>query len=70
MGIQHFCLFDSILYIPEWQATILESCPTLSVRVFKGLASTKQWIKCLAQGQNTVTRPAESLELATLRSGL
>ena len=36
--------------------------------VFLGLTSTKQRIKCFAQGQNTVTQLAVSLELATLRS--
>ena len=34
--------------------------------VFLGLTSTKQWIKCLAQGHNTVTPLAASLKLTIL----
>ena len=36
--------------------------------VFLGQTSTKQWIKCLAQGHHTVTPPEVRLKLATLQS--
>ena len=58
----HWFLFVLILYIP------VNNFSVMSGRVFLGGTSTKQWIKCLAQGHNIVTPPAVTLEPATLRS--
>ena len=46
------------------QSTIFQSSQDGSL----GLTITNQWIKCLAEGHNTVASPAVSLEQATLQS--
>ena len=51
------CLFDLILYVP------VNIFSAMSERVLLGWTSTKQRIKCLAQGHNTV--PPVRLEPAT-----
>ena len=38
----------------------------MSGQILLGCTSTKQLIKCLAQGDNTVTLPVERLKLKTL----
>ena len=43
-----FCLFDLILYVP------VNTFSVMSGQVFLGLTSTKQRIKCLAQGHKAV----------------
>ena len=53
--------FVLMLYIPVNNFSVMLG----QVSVFPGCTSTKQRIKCLAQGQNTVTTPALGLELAT-----
>ena len=53
----HVC---SILNIPVNNISVMSGC------VFLGETSTKQWIKCLAQGHNTATPSAVRLEPATL----
>ena len=52
------------LYIPVNNFSVMSG----QLPVFLGWTSIKQLIKSLAQGQNTVTQPAVSLKLATLRS--
>ena len=55
---KRFSLFDLILYVP------VNSFSVKLGRVFLGLTSSKQKIKCLAQGHNAVVK----LEPATPRS--
>ena len=61
-----FHLFDLILYVP------VKSFPVMSGQVFLGLTSTKQRIKFLAEGHNTVapmrllpTRPQSQVKHST-----
>ena len=53
-----------VLYIPVDNFLVMLG----QFPVFLGWTSTKQQIKCLVQGHNTVTLPVVSLELATLWS--
>ena len=55
-------LFGLILYVP------INNFSVMLGQVFLGGISTKQWIKCLAQGHNTVTPQAVRLELTTIQS--
>ena len=52
------CLFGLILYMS------VNNFSDMLGMVFLGGTSTKQWIKCLAQGHNTVTLPGVRLEPA------
>ena len=52
-------LFGLILYVPVNNFSVMLG------RVFPGRTSTKQRIKCLAQGHNTARLPAVRLEPAT-----
>ena len=56
------CLFVLILYIP------VNNFSAMSGWVFLGRTNTKQRIKCLTQGHNTVTSRELRLKLVTLQS--
>ena len=58
------CLFVLMLYIPVYNFSVMLG----QFSVFLGWTSSKQCIKCLVQGHNTVNSPAVRLDLATLRS--
>ena len=55
-----YCLFVLMLYVPVNNFSVKSG----RLSIFLGLTNTKQRLKCLAQGHNTVT--PVSLKLATL----
>ena len=57
-----------ILVLMAWATSNHSSVMLGRFPVFQGWTSTKQQIKYLAQGHNTVTPPKVSLKLATLWS--
>ena len=56
------CWFGLILYVP------VNNFAVMLGQIFLGWTSTKQWIKCLAQGHSTKIPPAVRIEPATLLS--